>query len=484
MNIILFLYIVNVLLYKKCFTDEQKFILLPFSFQKEKSYSSKEYNIEIFIRNNFYKNITFDFYIGNPPQKSEGVIINDNLCFELKKEEDLYSYNNFFNYINNKYRPKDSSTFSVINKELRWEKGTYMILGSELFKFENNNEYYNLSFLFQKTNEENISIDEIQNQKYIVKFGVNALSSFSGDECPNFMSTIRNKAHLNKYLISYAFTSSDKGYLVIGDELYNYDKKKYHESQYKAVYYSIYYSLNHHKEIVVDINNNRNITLNLTYAVLQYDLGVIIGTSGYKKIIDELFFNKYISKNICQINTLNLNVTDNYYIYTCNQNNFDIKQFPKIIFSSRSYNFEFELNYNDLFVKKYNNKYYFLVLFKAYKEENNTNNTDIKEIWIMGEPFYKKYDFTLNIEGRMLGFYNPNYDYEEEKEIVISKNKKFNYMIVYVIFGIIILLVLMLLSFYLGMKIKKERKQRANELKEDNYEYVPENTNDENKLIN
>ena len=76
-----------------------------------------------------------------------------------------------------------------------------MTLGSELFKFENNNEYYNLSFLFQKTNEEKINIDEIQNQKYIVKFGVNALSSFSGDECPNFISTIRNKAHLKKYLL-------------------------------------------------------------------------------------------------------------------------------------------------------------------------------------------------------------------------------------------------------------------------------------------
>ena len=57
MNIILILYIVNVLLYKKCFMDEQKFISLPFSFQKEKAYSSKDYNIEIFLRNNFYKNI-------------------------------------------------------------------------------------------------------------------------------------------------------------------------------------------------------------------------------------------------------------------------------------------------------------------------------------------------------------------------------------------------------------------------------------------
>ena len=484
MDVFLFLFIINVLFLKICSMNEQKYILLPFSIQKEKEYSSKNYNKEIFILNNFYKNITFEFYIGNPPQKSQGIILDDNLCFELKKEEDLYNYNNFFNYINNKYKPIDSSTFSVINKELRWTKGEYMILGTEIFKFENNNEYYNLSFLFKKTNEENINIEEIKNQKYIVKFGMNVLTSFSGDECPNFISTIKNKAHLNKYLISYAFTNSDKGYLVIGDELYNYNPKKYHESQHNAVYYSAFLAVNHYKEIIIDTNNSRNITLNLTYAVLKYDLGIIIGTSHYKQIIEEIFFNKYISDNICQVNVVNLNSTDHYYVYSCNQKNFDIKIFPKIIFSSRSYLFDFELNYNDLFVKKYDNKYYFLVLFKVYPETNNTNNTNTKENWIMGEPFYKKYYFTLNIDSRMLGFYNPNLDYEEEEEITSKNDKKFIFIIGFIIIGFIFFFCLMFLSFYLGMQIKKRRKKRANELNEDNYEYLPEEANEKNKIIN
>ena len=42
----------------------------------------------------------------------------------------------------------------------------------------------------------------------------------------------------------------------------------------------------------------------------------------------------------------------------------------------------------------------------------------------------------------------------------------------------------MILSFYFGMKLKAKRKLRANELKEDNYEYFPESEQEDNKIIN
>ena len=492
MTLLSFLFIVNILLFKKCLMDEQKYFLIPFSIQKEKEYSSEEYNINLFIQNNFYRNITFEFYIGTPPQKSTGIIINDNRCFELKLSEELYSYNNFFNYINNKYRPKDSSTFSVNHKELRWNKGQYMTLGSDLFNF-GDEKNYNLTFLFKKTEEEGIDVNKIENQKYITKFGLNALTSFSGDECPNFISDMRNKARLSKYLISFSFSNINTGHLVIGDELYNYNSKIYHKSQYNGAYTVNPNIINHNKELIIDSNNNKDITLNLTYAYLQYDLGVIIGTNEYKKIIDENFFNKLISEKICQINVYKLNETDYYYVYTCNENNLNLKLFPKILFTSASYLFNFELNYKDLFVKKYDNKYYFLVLFKV---NNETNSTNIKEEWKMGSPFYKKYNFTINLDARMVGFYNPNIDFEEDKEINnenktnINNNNdnkdadKTTLIIIFSILGSVFVALLMFLSFYFGMKIKEGRKKRANELKEDNYEYYQEESKDENKLIN
>ena len=112
----------------------------------------------------------------------------------------------------------------------------------------------------------------------------------------------------------------------------------------------------------------------------------------------------------------------------------------------------------------------------------------------------------------MLGFYNPHYDYKENKEIIDNdSNKEYNdnnegnshqnenknnkdnnnssnnytLIIIFIILGVIFVALLMFISFYIGMKIKEKRKIRANELKEDIYDYSPESESTENKnLIN
>ena len=108
-----------------------------------------------------------------------------------------------------------------------------MTLGTETFTFVNNEEKYNLTFMIGLTDKELIDIDEVKSQRYIVKFGLNVLTSFSGDECPNFILFVRNKARLYKFITSFVFTSVNNGYLVIGDELYKYNPKIYHQSQHR-----------------------------------------------------------------------------------------------------------------------------------------------------------------------------------------------------------------------------------------------------------
>ena len=473
MNII-YLFIIIIIIFNLCSSKENKlknYILLPFIIEEKQNKEQIEYNSDIFIQEYFKKNIIFYFYLGNPPQKINGIIQNDNLCFELKNEEKL------LNYKSEKYTPKYSSSFSLTSKQKRFISKEFMIIGYDLISFENINKKYNISFLLQKIDKKIIDINNISNKQYIAKIGLNKPLYYTGDQCPNFISGIKNKANLDKYTISFEFIDSNKGYIIIGDELYNYNPYKYHYSQYINSYSNKNFELFLHKTIISE-NDNKNILINNTYGYISYDLGVIIGTEEYKQIIDDIFFNKLISEGICQIDIVKYNISQNYYIFSCNTNNIYLNLFPKLIFVSKNYLYDFELNYSDLFIKLSNNKYYFLIIFKA----NNINNKSIKDIWILGQPFYKKYNFTINIDAKILGFYNPNLPIDENEKLKNDNNIKYNNDIdrsnnflkkfIIIIFSIIFIVGLLIFTFVLGMKMKEQRKKRANELKDDNYEYL------------
>ena len=47
--------------------------------------------------------------------------------------------------------------------------------------------------------------------------------------------------------------------------------------------------------------------------------------------------------------------------------------------------------------------YYFLVIFA--KNSTDSKKYNPKEIWYLGEPFYKKYPFTIDFDDKTLGFY-------------------------------------------------------------------------------
>lgn len=480
MNCLTILHIFFIYLIKKCLCEQQKrFITIPFQIQEERQYSSKEYTPEIYIYNNFYRNITFSFSMGNPYQKVDGIIMNDNLCFEMKLLNDLDDDYDYLKTTNNKYSPKDSYSSSLNHKELRWKKGQYYTLLSDLFTF-GSEKNYNLTLLLKQTDDANIDLDSIKNQKYIIKFGLNVQSSFTGDECPNFLYYVRAKTSIPKYIISFIFQNSKEGLLVIGDDLFNYNPKIYNESYYYGVYTFNYDSFNHDEETIID-SFNKSFNLNKSDSYIKYNYGCIIGTDEYRQKIDNIFFNKLIANNTCKIQLVKFNESSEYYIYICKEN-INLKMFPKLVFFSRLYRFNFELNYQDLFVKKFDNNIYFLVLFRA-----NQNN---KDDWILGEPFYKKYTFSFNLDAKIVGFYNKilteekNNQIEEKNKVIQENNNKTIMIILISIFGVIFITLLMIISFYFGKRLREKRRKRANELKEDNYEYFPESEKDNNKLIN
>ena len=436
---------------------QKKYISIPFSIQAPDN--NLIFNAQSFIEKYFYKNIILDFSIGENPQITNGIINQDLSCFELIEEKNISFDKNSLKF----FSPRKSTSVKLRKEVIKisYQPDEYMALGSDFFSF---NEKNNMSFLFKHVkNEDEINFDEIKNNNYIVKIGMILPSREM--KCPQFFHDVKKVANLSKYIISFEFDeNNNKGNLIFGDELFNYKNTKYFESQYIGSYSSqnhqIYF--NEAKMILNSDNTNINISQG-TNSIFDYNLGFIIGLDNYKKIIDLYFFDDLLNKQICSYDNVHFNNT-NFIVYSCNEGNFEskIKSFPKLIFVSKNFEYNFELTYADLFTK-INNKYYFLVIFKE-KSEKNT--------WIFGQPFYKKYQFTINLDQNWVGFYNPNKEKiipqkQESSTSGMSKTSK-----VLLIVGLVILFIgISVGMFFLGRKLKNDRKRRANELTDDNYDY-------------
>lgn len=436
---------------------QKKYISIPFSIQVPDN--NLIFNSQSFIEKYFYKNIILDFSIGENPQIANGIINKDLSCFELIEEKNISFDKNSLKF----FSPRKSTSVKLRKEVIKisYQPDEYMALGSDFFSF---NEKNNMSFLFKHVkNEDEINFDEIKNNNYIVKIGMILPSREM--KCPQFFHDVKKVANLSKYIISFEFDeNNNKGNLIFGDELFNYKNTKYFESQYIGSYSSqnhqIYF--NEAKMILNSDNTNINISQG-TNSIFDYNLGFIIGLDNYKKIIELHFFDDLLNKKICSYDNVHFNNT-NFIVYSCNEGNFEskIKSFPKLIFVSKNFEYNFELTYADLFTK-INNKYYFLVIFKE-KSEKNT--------WIFGQPFYKKYQFTINLDQNWVGFYNPNKEKiipqkQESSTSGMSKTSK-----VLLIVGLVILFIgISVGMFFLGRKLKNDRKRRANELTDDNYEY-------------
>lgn len=447
-------------------SNPKRYISIPFTINDPDKNSIS--NSQSFLDKYFYNNIILDFSIGENGQSTSGIINQDQTCFEFIEEgvDGIPTPKNLLNF----FSPKKSSSLSIKKEVIKisYQPDEYMALGSDFFSFD---EKYNMSFLFKRVkNEDEINLDEIKEKNYIAKLGLILPSREIAlkENCPQFFHDVKKIGNLSKYIISFEFDeeNNNKGKLIFGDELFNYKKEKFFESQYLGSYSSenhqIYYN---EAKIVLNGNNNINVTEG-TYSIFNYNLGVIIGIEKFRKKIEQYFFDDLINKKICSRDTVKYNNT-NYIIYACDEGNFKekIKSFPKLVFTSKSFEYDFELTYSDLF-KVINSKYYFLIIFKEINEKNT---------WIFGQPFFKKFQFTINLDQNWVGFYNPNKEKISRKENPYnSEDKSTKIKKILLIVGLVILAIgLSVGMFFLGRKLKNDRKIRANELK-DNFVYDAE----------
>ena len=143
-------------------------------------------------------------------------------------------------------------------------------------------------------------------------------------------------------------------------------------------------------------------------------------------------------------------------LYSCNEEYLnEIKRFPKLKFYLKNTKTSFVFNFNDLFLK-IGNQFYFMVIFDKYS----------RNFWEIGFPFFKKYDIVFDEDNKIISYYNPN------KNIENNENKNNVFKIILIIFlGIIAFCGLLVIGFYLGKSKYIQRKKRANELDDDEYDY-------------
>ena len=518
MNIILHFLILNLCQFTFSSIAVIPFELNQINFKNEK-YSSTEL-INLLFENEYYSPMT----LGVERQKYFGVlsfndhhpILSESNCEKIRKFE------NNKNIINKKYSIEKSNSKKYIGNTTDY-LNTVKFVEFYLEKFSYSNETNETLIDLNKNNLEMTEIFLIKNNDsnytnsdMCLSIGLNdPFKVYSNPSPPHFIYDLYSKNKIETQDWTIKFTEKNKGQLIIGDLPHNYekDKDKYSESNYtkcnteciitffqpwgiemKEIYF-INQTSDTKDKVIINANNNK--------LLLNYNFGFILGSNNYKNLIYQNYFQKLINDNICFIEKSNItkynkshyfiSTDGDYFMFICKKDKLKshLNSFPTLFFSHIKYDYIFELTYEDLFKEIYDN-YYFMIIFpNTYPDDYDINEKE----WHLGLPFLKKYQFVLNYDSKTIGFYkSTNLNYQKENnnntknEIKNIEGEK-GIKVWLIILGILIVLILIIAAFFVGKLVNKQRKKRANEMKDDDFEYVGENFkennyNNDNKLIN
>ena len=392
------------------------YIILPFK---------KENNIKSLRDFIFFNRIKSEINIGSPSQKIK-VYFSFERYTTFITSKDIKKIGQFNKLKSNTYEEKNSynSTYYFDEKPVITRKS------SDILSFNNNNKC--------KFNFYLIVFSEKENNK--IPPGVIGLKpEENGYEDDNFLFQLKKQNIIEDFTFRIKFKNSEKGEIIIGDELHNFDehfKEEYLVTFRKENDYTNAWQIrfNH-------IKFDFNFECKDTKSFFDINLYGFIGIEEYEKYLNETYFNEYYKNNICEIKYVEeaLNI---YRVISCKKK---LKNF-NLDFDIN--NVKFSFNENELFTK-FNNYFIFNVIFSQSKIN-----------WHLGQIFLKKYSISFNQNRKIFGYYT--------KQININKNNYSIYIIIFLIFCVITFAGLF--YYFLKLYINRPRKNRANEL-EENFTY-------------
>ena len=388
-------------------------------------------------------------------QSNFGTIYSSNLITSLKVGTPPKKINTFIIFAAYEYFIIDNKTNS--NFYSRESSKTF-------YKFTQTPvEYYDTYFRYGYYSTEtfylnNISNEEIKLEKLHTMIAINSslkYPSYLGlnfyDELQenkvNFVEALGSKKNITHKVFSIEFFNENEGEIIIGNFPHVYNSKEYDEKDLKwnnvlidsnYMYWNLYFY-----KIFIDNEEFKGSTA----CYLEYEYNCIYAPIEYKNKLEETFFKN--NKNKCKEYVNSTRYRNNKTFYVCDKG-VNYKNFPKIKFKSNEFNFEFVLDFKDLF-KEINGKLYLLVVFEQSRNFYR---------WRLGIPFLKNYLFIFDQDKAAIGFYG------EKKNI-----KTFPKYLIFLFFFIIILL---LFIIYQLRDIK--RKRRVNEVEEE-YNYITQEIN-------
>ena len=434
--------------------------------------NSKEYNSTHFLKENFQKLIYTTIKVGNPAQEIKSIITYNDCNFKIGKAKKCVNSSDYLSHFNRNLSDSFSFTdfyaFPLSEFDYKGHSAEDIIYAYTDLKLETLKKYENIGFyLGSDTNDSLCGIIGFKrdNDEYSECNKIN-----------NIIRSFKSKYIIPNYQWSLKYTSKDEGIFILGadlnDIISNIDVEKIYVSN-SVITNNSFWSFSIQKVICTVNNNNYTVNKEVTRAEINNDFGLIQGTVSYNEFIEKNFFKEYFDKNICKKYMWYLSIYFQYFVIECDKTKFsekDIKNFPSLEIIAYNSDIKFDFDSKELFTEtKY--KYFFNIIFSIYKIE----------YWVLGKLFLKKYLTMIDLEQKLIKIYAGKDEPINGHNLEEDNNSK--RIIILIVVTFILVIVFGTICYCLGKNWDKIRKKRANELKDDDYDYTQvENNNAINNI--